>query len=192
LAILTSRERVLATFDFREPDRVPTWLGASPEFLDKAILELNLNSEEELRQAFGDDFRRVVAPYLPEDPDSSDVTPFGISREGIGYGMAADNPLKNAGMAEIESYQGPDPDFIELSSIRKDASKHHGQYAILGGDWSPFWHDLTDLLGMENMFIKMYTDPELVTGILEKIMGYYMEVNKRIFDEAAGGWNCSC
>ena len=99
--------------------------------------------------------------------------------------MAADNPLKNAGMADIESYPWPAPDFIELSRLRNDAAKHHGQYAILGGDWSPFWHDLTDLLGMENMFIKMYTDPELVTGMVEKIMDYYIEVNTRIFEEAA-------
>ena len=182
---MTSRERVLTTFEFREPDRVPTWLGASPEFIDKALLELNLHDEEELRREFGDDFRRVIAPYLPENPDRTDATPFGVSREGFGYGMAADHPLKEAGRKEIEDYPWPSPDFVELSRLRNDASKYHGQYAILGGDWSPFWHDLTDLLGMENMFIKMYTDPGLVLYILEKIMDYYIAVNTRIFEEAA-------
>jgi uroporphyrinogen-III decarboxylase len=182
---LTSKERVLTTFEFREPDRVPTWLGASPEFLDKAIKELHLEDEEELLRLFGDDFRRVIAPYLPDDADRSDATPFGITREGFGYGMAAINPLSEAGIAEIEAYSWPDPDNIELSRIRNDAAKHHEHYAILGGDWSPFWHDLTDLLGMENMFIRMYTDPELVLRIMEKIMDYYIEVNTRIFEEAA-------
>jgi len=182
---LTSRERVLTTFKFGEPDRVPSWLGASPEFIDKAIIELNLQTEEELLELFGDDFRRVTAPYIPEDPERDEDTPFGIPRAGIGYGMATCNPLSDAGLGDIRSYPWPDPANIDLSKIRSEAEKYKGQYAILGGDWSPFWHDLTDLLGMENMFIKMYTEPELVDCLLEKIMDYYMEASTRIFEEAA-------
>lgn len=53
---MTSRERVLTAFAHREPDRVPAWLGAPPEFIALAL-------------------------------------------------------------------------------------QHHGQHAILGGEWSPFWHD---------------------------------------------------
>ena len=64
---MTSKDRVLTTFKFGEPDRVPSWLGASPEFINKAINKFNLHNEEELLQLFGDDFRRVIAPYLPED-----------------------------------------------------------------------------------------------------------------------------
>ena len=33
---MTSRERVLAAFRHEEPDRVPRWCGASPEFIDSA------------------------------------------------------------------------------------------------------------------------------------------------------------
>ncbi len=182
---MSSKERVLAAFEFMEPDRVPCWLGASPEFIGKAIDKFNLHNEEELLQLFGDDFRRVIAPYLPKDPDGSEDTPFGIPRAGIGYGMATHNPLSEAGMDDIRSYPWPVPENIDLSKIRGDAEKYKGQYAILGGDWSPFWHDLTDLLGMENLFIKMYTEPDLVEHMLEKIMDYYMEVNTRIFEEAA-------
>jgi hypothetical protein len=182
---LTSKERVLTTFEFREPDRVPTWLGASPEFLDKAIRELQLKDEEALLRLFGDDFRRVIAPYLQKDPERADNTPFGIPREGFGYGMAAINPLSEAGLEDIEAYAWPDPDRIDMSALRSDAEKHYEHYAILGGDWSPFWHDLTDLLGMEDMFIKMHTEPLLVERVMDKIMDYYMEVNTRIFEKAA-------
>ena len=182
---MTSKERVQAAFDFREPDRVPCWLGASPEFIEKAVSELNVTDEEELRQLFGDDFRRVVAPYLPADPEKWEETPFGIPREGIGYGMAACNPLREAGMEEINAYDWPDPERIDISGIRCRAEKHYEQFAILGGDWSPFWHDLTDLIGMENMFIKMFTEPELIERLLDRIMDYYLDVNIRIFEEAA-------
>ena len=33
---------------------------------------------------------------------------------------------------------------------------------ILGGDYSVFWHDAIDLMGMENLVFKMYDEPELV------------------------------
>ena len=182
---MTSKERVQAAFDFKEADRVPCWLGASPEFIDKAISELKLQNEEELRQLFGDDFRRVIAPYRTGSAEKKEPTPFGIPREGIGYGMAASHPLSEAGMEEIDAYDWPDPGRVDLSGIRREAEKHCEHYAILGGEWSPFWHDLTDLIGMENMFIKMYMEPELIKRLLERIMNFYLEVNTRIFEEAA-------
>ena len=132
---MTSRERVLKTFEFGEPDRVPTWLGASPEFINKAIIKFDLHNEEELLQLFGDDFRRVTAPYIPEDPLRDEDSPFGIPRAGIGYGMATNNPLSEAGMDDIKAFPWPDPERIDTSKIRREAEQHHGQYAILGGDW---------------------------------------------------------
>jgi len=182
---MNSKERVLTTFQYKEPDRVPCWLGASPEFIHLALSELQLQDEEELLQRFRDDFRRIVTPYRFEDQENINLTPFGIKREGYGYGMAVNHPLSSSEKGEIDSYSWPDPGRVDLSACRKDAEKYFNDYAILGGDWSPFWHDLIDLLGMENMFIKMYMEPELVHSILERIVEYYLEVNMRIFEEAA-------
>ena len=83
---MTSRERVLASFEHTEPDRVPTWCGASPEFLEKAMSELKLD-DEGLRLRFGDDFRRVFARYSgPEFPLSPGIvyrTPLYVKRGGL-------------------------------------------------------------------------------------------------------------
>ena len=181
---MTSKERVQTAFAFREPDRVPCWLGASTEFIDKAIRELGLKNEEDLRRLLGDDFRRVTAPYRYPKNENENQTPFGIPRAGIGYGMAMDHPLRDTGAEEIEKYSWPDPGNVDISDYRNESGEHFKEYAILGGDWSPFWHDLTDLLGMENLFIKMYTEPDLVHQVLDRIMDYYITVNKRIFEEA--------
>ncbi len=63
---MTSRDRVLASFAQEEPDRVPAWCGASPEFIAKAKCELNIPSTEEAFVRFVDDFRRFLGtPYLP-------------------------------------------------------------------------------------------------------------------------------
>ena len=184
----TSRERVLTAFDHKEPDRVPAWCGSSVEFWQKARRELNLD-DEGLRQRFGDDFRRVwpryVGPAFALSPDAGCRTPFGVEHAGLGYGQPTTHPLAQAGMREIEDYPWPDPAWMDVSHIRAEAEAWNRQYAILGGDWSPFWHDLIDLVGMENMYYLMMDDPAIVDAMLRRIMDYYLGVSRRIF-EAAG------
>lgn len=187
---MTSRERVLAAFEHKEPDRVPMWCGASPEFWDKAKSELGID-DEGLRLRFSDDFRRVFGKYTgPEDPLSEGATQrtiFGVERIGIGYGQPVSHPLAAAILEEVEGYHWPDPDWIDISHIRAELASYDGQYAVLGGDWSPFWHDLIDLLGMENMYMKMYDAPEIVDAVLKHLVDFYAEVSRRIFDNAADG-----
>jgi uroporphyrinogen-III decarboxylase len=185
---MTSRERVLAAFDHREPDRVPAWCGASDEFWAKAKRRLDLD-DEGLRVRLGDDFRRVFARYAgPEfqlSPQAASRTPFGVERQGMGYGQPTSHPLAEAALASVDEYPWPEPHWMDVSHIRAEAEAYEGRYAILGGEWSPFWHDLVDLLGMENMYLKMYDEPLLVDTILEYLIDYYATVSKNIFDAAA-------
>jgi len=185
---MNSRERVLTAFAHQEPDRVPCWCGSSAEFWDKARRETGLD-DEGLRVRFRDDFRRVFAQYTgPEvtlSPGATSVTPFGIQRMGLGYGQPTSHPLAGATLAEVHEFPWPDPAWMDVSHIRGEARAHGGQYAMLGGDWSPYWHDLIDLLGMENMYLKMYDQPELVDAVLQHIVDYYAAVSTNIFDVAA-------
>ena len=186
---MNSRERVLAAFEHKEPDRVPCWCGASEEFWRKAKKRLGLD-DEGLRGRFGDDFRRVFAEYKGPDfslsPGAKSRTVFGIERRGIGYGQPMAHPLAAATMEDIEQYPWPDPNWMDVGEIKAEAERYGGQYAILGGDWSPFWHDAIELLGMENLLVKMYTDPDLVHALMRRVVDYYFEVSRRIFDAAAG------
>jgi uroporphyrinogen decarboxylase len=186
---MNSRQRVLAAFAHEEPDRVPAWCGASAEFWAKAKRELRLD-DEGLRVRFGDDFRRVFARYAGPDvelePGVTSVTPFGVRRTGFGYGQPIEHPLAAATLDQIHAYPWPDPAWMDVSGIRAEAEAYGGQYAILGGDWSPFWHDLIDLLGMEAMYLKMYDEPELVDAVLGQLVDYYAAVSRNIFDAAAG------
>jgi len=186
---MNSKERVLTAFEHEEPDRVPVWCGASPEFWSKAKRTLSLD-DEGLRRRIGDDFRRVYARYVgpdlnPRIPGAKSRTVFGVERSSLYYGYALNHPLSDASIREVEEYPWPKPDWIDVSTIRAEAKKYYDQYAILGGDWSPFWHDVMELLGMENMFIKMRTEPEVVDAVFEHVVDYYEAVNRKIFDEAA-------
>ena len=185
---MNSRERVLTVFEHQEPDRVPCWCGASVEFWSKIKNELNLD-DEELLVRLGDDFRRVFAEYVgPEltvSEGSTYKTVFGIERAGLGYGQPLSHPLADATLKEVNDYPWPDPNWMDVSKIKTTAQTYNGEYAIMGGEWSPFWHDAIDLLGMENLYIKMYSEPEIVEAVFDHIVGFYFEVSKRTFDAAA-------
>jgi uroporphyrinogen decarboxylase len=185
---MNSKERVLAAFEHTEPDRVPSWCGASEEFWQKAKNHLNLD-DEELRLRFRDDFRRVYPDYVGPDfllsPEAKSRTIFGIERKGIGYGQPLNHPLADATLDDVHNYPWPDPKWMDVSKVKQQASDYDGQYAILGGDWSPFWHDAIDLFGMENLYVKMYIAPEVVDAVFEYMVDYYAAVSRRIFDAAA-------
>jgi uroporphyrinogen decarboxylase len=194
---MTSRERVLAVFEHREPDRLPAWLGASPEFRTLARLLVGLPTDEALSLYVGDDFRRVYAKYAgppnrsPDSdffiPNATSRTPFGVERHGYGYGQPLDHPLKDVqSPADLEAYPWPDPRWMDVSCVRPEALEWGGRFAILGGDWSPFFHDAIDLLGMENFMTAMVDRPLFVDALLGRIVDYYFQVSLRIFEAAAG------
>jgi uroporphyrinogen decarboxylase len=186
---MSPRERVLAAFDHTEPDRVPCWCGASPEFLAKARHQLNLRNDEAFSVRVRDDFRRVFARYVgPEfalSPGATYRTNFGIERAGHGFGQPLTHPLANASLRQLHDYPWPDPNWQDVSHIRADALTWNRQYAILGGDWSPFWHDAIDLVGMELLMMKMYDDLEFVDALMQHVVDYYAAVSERILEAAA-------
>ena len=192
---MTSRERVLTAFAHEEPDHAPCWLGASPEWKALACDYLNLPNDEALLRYLGDDFRRVFATYAGPPERSPDLmlsspratwrSPFDIERHGYGYGMPLSNPLKGATLQQALDFPWPDPDWMDVSQVGRDARQWGGEYAILGGDWSPFWHDALDLLDFDGLVYAMYDNPEIVDVVMAKTADYYLEVSRRIF-EASG------
>jgi uroporphyrinogen decarboxylase len=191
---MTSKERVLLAFERKQPDRVPVWCGASPEFIRKSMEYLGVSDEESVYKRFHDDFRRVYAVYAGPKEHAPDYnlpqgitmrSPFGIDRHGYGYGQPTTHPLADATLEEVNAYPWPDPAWMGVEHIKNDALKWKGEYAILGGDWSPFWHDAIDLMGMENLLVKMYEEPEIIEALLGHLVDYYYGVSERIFRVAA-------
>jgi uroporphyrinogen decarboxylase len=141
---------------------------------------LALTTDEELSLHIGDDFRRVYAKYSGppyRSPDSHFTrpgaicrTPFGVERHGYGFGQPLDHPLKDAQtLPDLDKFPWPDPVWMDVAEIRTNGLKWNGRYAVLGGDWSPFFHDAIDLLGMEKFMMAMYDNPALVDAVLGRI-----------------------
>jgi uroporphyrinogen decarboxylase len=194
---MTSRDRVLTAFRHREPDRVPAWCGASPEFRVLLRERLALGPDDEaLSVHLGDDFRRVFARFAgPAErspsscfthPEASSRTPFGVERHGYGYGQPLHHPLAAAeSPADVGRFAWPDPAWMDVSAIRSEALAWKGEFAVLGGDWSPYFHDLIDLFGMERFMTLMVDAPDVIEAAVERITEYYLAVSRRIFEAAA-------
>ena len=193
---MTSRDRVLAVFAGEIPDRVPVWLGASPEWKALAKRRAGLAADEDLALFVGDDFRRVFAKYAgPAEfspdrafrhPEATSRTPFGVERTGYGYGQPIEHPLATARtVADIERYPWPDPAWMDVSRIRDEALAWGRRFAVLGGDWSPFYHDAIDLLGMETFMVAMVEEPAIIDVLLRHLVDYYFQTSLRVFEASA-------
>lgn len=86
----------------------------------------------------------------------------------------------------VEKLNWPDAEYYDFSGFKraKEMAGEHG-VPIASGAWAPFYHDMAGLFGMEEYFVKMYTDPALVTAVTEKLVNFYIAMNKKLFDEYA-------
>jgi DNA-binding LacI/PurR family transcriptional regulator len=180
----TSRGRVMAAFSRETIKTIPKWLGIGKELLEKIERELGLN-EEQFRQRIKDDVRVIGVGYSYSSSLERDTSPFGISRIGYSYGQAQRHPLGDSPTLEaLRSFPWPDPLDVDVTTLRQKIKEYDGQFAIFGGDPSPFWHDAIDLVGFETLLMLMYDEPDFVYTLLNRIVDYHIAVSVRIFEEA--------
>jgi len=86
----------------------------------------------------------------------------------------------------VKKLNWPDVKYYDFSNFENAANmaKEYG-VPILSGAWAPFYHNVADMFGMENYFVKMHTDPHLVTAVTEKLVDFYLDMNKKLFDAYA-------
>ncbi len=91
-------------------------------------------------------------------------------------------------VAEVEAFDWPNPDYLDFAPVLDDVKYAHSRgIAIFGGMWCPFFHVACDFFGMENYFMKLYTDPKVVHAVTAHIVEFYLEANRRCL-EAMGGY----
>lgn len=81
---------------------------------------------------------------------------------------------------EVEKFQWPNPDYLDFSNVVQLTKKAYDKgLAVFGGMWCPFFHVVSDFFGMENYFVKMYTDPDVVHAVTRHVVDFYLETNRR-------------
>ncbi|MEG1859524.1 MAG: uroporphyrinogen decarboxylase family protein [Christensenellaceae bacterium] len=185
---MNSRQRGLAPFLKQSMDRFPMWYGAAPQVTENIKEILDVKTEEEaLYEIIGLDYKTIrpqyIGPVLEQFTDGTHMSEWGIKRGGVHYGQALTHPLeKMETVKQIETYKGfPNPDNYEVR-FTKEQLRWAKDYCLIGGCWSPFFHDSTELMDMEEFFINMYTNPDVCYAIIEKCFEFYYELDRRTFE----------
>jgi len=140
-------------------------------------------AEEEVRRKLGDDVRWICPQFFPgayRDPDGHPMFDTGPKKQR--HGQAG--PLADCeDVGELESFRWPNPDYMSFDRCI-EALRAAGDVYRASGMWTCFYHNVMDLFGMEDYMVKMYTHPEVVQGVTDRVCGFYYEANERFFAEA--------
>jgi len=81
----------------------------------------------------------------------------------------------------------PDAKYYDFSGFeRAQIMSKEYKVPILSGSLAMFYHHaLSGMFGMENYLVKMHTDPDLIIALTERVVNFYLDMNKKLFDEYA-------
>ncbi|MBV5334071.1 hypothetical protein JZU57_02335, partial [bacterium] len=81
-------------------------------------------------------------------------------------------------VAEVEQFPWPKAEYLNFDSCLRDL-KAAGDVYRMSGFWTCFYHNMGDLFGMEEYFVKMCTHPDVVLAATDKVCEFYYEANER-------------
>ena len=203
---MTSRERIIRALNHEETDRTPRDFGGTvvtcPEYNAHKRLRRHFNISdaedpiidytmgtvaacEELMVRFGSDVRRVALNVIPPVISGGEFeSGFGIRHRRAYPHLYYDvvyNPLKSAGIEELDRMKLPDPDdpalYHGLRDRAKDLFENTG-YAVIADFGVPgFYETSQKLRGYENLACDLLTEPEFVSALFDRLL----ELQKKYF-----------
>lgn len=179
---MNSRERVKTIFAGEKADRCGFWLGMPhPDTWPLYLKHFNFTNEEQLRLYLQDDIRWICAEWNSyKHPEGKAL--FNMRRVGIA-GDAGPVFADCEDVDEVEAQEWPNPDYLDFTDILATL-KNAGDVYRASGMWCCFFHIAADMFGMENYFIKMHTNPDVVDAVTRHICEFYLKANERIFEQA--------
>jgi uroporphyrinogen decarboxylase len=187
MATISSNRNLIKTLAARREgaSRCGFWLG-NPHADTWPILHAHFGTqtEEELRLKLEDDFRWISPQFFDSVyPCPEGAGFFGTPKIKAAHGQAG--PFAHTeDPREVEEYDWPDPERLNFDTCLS-ALEAAGPFFRASGFWSPFFHDIMDLFGMEDYMVKMFTHPDVVLAVTDRVCGFYFQANERFF-EAAG------
>lgn len=197
---MTSHKRVVSAINYIKPDRPPLDYSGTPEITANLMDYFDIESYDELLCKLGVDFRSISPIYIgPEEfigmnwgsKAGKDI--WGIVWKSIRtkfgtYYEIASNPLaKMNNLEEVEKYNWPNPDWIDVSNLGKEIEKinYKERKAIVffgGRVFSTAW----GLRGFENFLMDLIIQPEIAEILMEKVSNFYLEITRRAIKTTDG------
>lgn len=182
---MNGRQRVHALIAGEPADTCGFWLGNPHEDIWPALESyFGVSTDEDLRHVLDDDFRWIPPHHVPgfyQHPRGRAVFDLGFEKTAHGQ----EGPFANAtDPKEVEDYEWPDIEYLNVDVTLAELRKADGAYRA-SGYWTQYYIDIMDLFGMQNYLIKMYTHPEVVHAVTDRVCDFYYQANEQLF-KAAG------
>jgi len=181
---MNSRELVRDLIAGKPVPRCGFWLGnPHPDTWPGYYQYFGTESEEDVRRRLGDDFRWISPQFFAttyRHPDGQKLFDSLAKKEY--HGIAG--PLaKCQTVAEVDAYDWPNVKYLDFSECLTSL-ENAGDYYRASGFWTPFFHDVMDLFGMEYYLLKMFDVPEVVQAVTDHVCNFYYEANELFFAQA--------
>jgi len=188
---MTPRERWEAVLRREKPDRVPMDYAATAEAGEKLMRHLGVATRDELLARLHIDVTysvggRYVGPRPPAGEDIFGCRYTTVSYGTGTYGECTYHPLARHGsLEEIErDYHWPSADSWDYSHIPNEIVGKEDR-PIAGGGCEPFL-TYCYLRGMEQAFIDLVENPDIVHACLDRLFGLAYASIERIYEQIPG------
>ncbi len=196
---VTSKERVMTSLRWQEPDRPPIQIYLTPEIEERLRKYFG---QPDLLSVFGVDFRSIGAVWkgaLKPDHDGLfyDVWGTGYRNAVYEFGTypeATDLALSRVTtMDEFETYPWPDINDYDFSTIAEQCERYK-DYAVCIGDagMPDIVNGVSRGRGMEQVLIDIATQDEVGIAIIDRRVDFYCEYIKRALEAADGKIDIVC
>ncbi|RKX89891.1 MAG: hypothetical protein DRP70_02350 [Spirochaetes bacterium] len=202
LDTMTSRERVLAAFDHKEPDRVPMYMTIIPELAESlaACLDIekytladsplsqNRVSFHEILTRCGNDVVGIGACAPSASPTRElegnlYADEWHITYKKVGYyAEQVDYPLADTcSVADVRGFPYPDPDAPgRFNLAHRIMDKCAEDYAICGDLECTIFEGAWHMIGLEKFLIGLTMEEDYIFELMDQIQAYSIGVGKRL------------
>lgn len=199
---MTPRERVLASIDHVQTDRVPFSLGFGINLPAQKQLQTYLRFND-IRQVksylLSHSDIRTAAPLYKGPPglnvkirNGSSTDVWGIQRKPVSYGSGSYDEIYKYPLAEVttqkdlDNYAWPSADWWDMDSLSDQITELQmdQEVAIQTGIANIFetaWY----MRGLEQMFVDLIEEPELAWNIMKRVTDYYIDYYEKLLQKSS-------
>jgi len=196
---MTSRERVVKTFNYEKTDRVPINYMTNEVIHGKLAKALGLDprDSDSINDALGVDIRMIhpdyKGPLIFKELPGRNVDPvYGfyskwIENEAGGYHDFVDFPLAGASDEEIYAYTFPSADDFDYDGALEKMHSYEDYGLSCGHAGMPDIINATGrIMNMENTLIGLVTRDEAVLDLVDRKLSLELGILERLLDKAGG------
>lgn len=193
---MTSKERFLATLERKAVDRPACWVGMPDAASLPALYEYyGVSDMPGFKAKLDDDAYAIEPPYESETAGAiyaafdwySKGNVDKVNRTLTTPGYFADSE----DVSEVDGFDWPDPvKYMDPAEMERRFQLLPKDKASIGMVWSAHFQDTCAAFGMNNCFMNMIDNPELVHAVNDRIVDFYLKANEIFYKAAKGRLDC--